>query len=86
MSHLETALSFFEKDYPDALEIFAEEARIKDTHWFYSLGDELSNRNKEDIILDRLSSHPSKEPHGNVLYAEWNRIVEIIKERHSSHH
>lgn len=83
MSHLETALDYFGIEYPDAFEILAREASRKETHWLYSIGDDISNKGMETYTAEYLTTYASEEPHGKLFLAEWDIVQKVVERRHS---
>lgn len=81
MSCLEPALAYFGIKYPDAFEILAEESSRKETHWLYSTNDDISNKGMETFTAEFLTTYPSEEPHGGVLYKEWDIVRQLILNR-----
>lgn len=82
MSHLETALSYFGIEYPDAFEILDQEASRKEPHWLYSVGDDISNKGMETFTAEYLTTYASEEPHGTMFLAEWDTVQQLVEARH----
>jgi len=76
--HLATALDFFGIGIPDSLEILKAEASRKETHWFYSVGDEMANRGHENTKASNLTSYPSNVGHSAVILDNWQKIHSLI--------
>ena len=80
-SHLGTMLDRFAISIPDTLEILTNEASAKETHWFYSIGDDLANRGNENIEVEYLTSHPCAQSHSRVMLDNWDSIRSLIHQQ-----
>lgn len=76
--HLATALDYFGIGIPDSLEILKSESSRKETHWFYSIGDDLANRGHEGTTGAYLTSYPSESSHSAVILDNWQNIHDLI--------
>lgn len=79
--HLATSLENFSIGFPDTLALLKEESNRKETHWFYSVEDQLANRGNEGLKARRLTSHPCSEEHSEVVTGQWDNIRELIIEK-----
>lgn len=77
-SHLATALNYFGLEFPDSLDILANEGTRKETHWFYSVEDHLANMGNEGVDYPRLHKYACDVDHSNVIVDNWNRIKGLI--------
>lgn len=84
LSHLDVALKFYDRTYPDALSILRSESSQKETHWLYSIGDDIANKGSEQLVGRHLTTYASSEPHGTVLLREWDTILDIVRRRYES--
>lgn len=82
LSYLAETLDILEVKIPDALEILSREAECKETHWLYTVGDNLANRGHEDLTGPKLSTYASSNRHGDVLRGNWDFIKELITNYH----
>lgn len=81
--HLASALDYFAVGFPDAKHIFEEEINKKETHWFYSRGDNLANRGCESIEGSFLTTYATNSGHSDVVGDHWSDIGNLITNRHS---
>lgn len=80
-SHLAVALDRFKIPFPEALEILKSEGYRKETHWFYSIGDDLANRGQEHTTAPQLTTYACTESHSDVILGQWSTIRDLISLR-----
>jgi hypothetical protein len=84
LSYLAQTLDLLEIGIPDALDILSQESTAKETHWLYSIGDDLANRGHETLRRPQLNTYACEAPHGEVLRRNWDFIKSLIERYHSA--
>lgn len=75
------SLKYFGLSFPDALAVLRSEASRKETHWFFSIGDDLANGGNETLLESHLTTYACREPHGTLFRDRWNDFEELIERR-----
>lgn len=76
-----SSLDYYGIDFPDALSLLRFEGSRKETHWFYSVGDDLANGGHEDLSEPNLLSYACQEPHGTLFRDRWDQFEVLIGQR-----
>ena len=76
-----SSLDYYGLDFPDALSLLRFEGSRKETHWFYSVGDDLANGGNEDLREPNLISYACLEPHGSLFRDRWDQFEALIGQR-----
>ena len=74
-------LGHFGIEFPDSRLTMEAEAATKETHWFYSVGDELANRGLEGLTAPNLTTYACAVPHSQVVLDRWDQIRSLIISR-----
>lgn len=77
-AHIGVALDFYGVTYPKIIDLLLSEASSKDTHWFYSVGDDAANRGNESRIAPFLTKYASESEHARVIVDNLPRIASIV--------